>query len=144
MKNILLVDDDLNLRRSLEMGLRSLGYQVVVAGNANEALQAIQQHSFDVVITDVIMPGPSGYVLAQQIQAAQPTLPVILMSACDLQTSLCEQELATGHGGLGAGAQASSTWHKKSAFHVPLISKPFVLSELVNLFELPADTQQVI
>lgn len=134
MKRILLVDDDFHLRRSLEAGLQSLGYAVTAAEDAIEAMQLIEKNVYDVVVTDVLMPGPSGFDLAEQVHAIKPKLPVILMTANDQRSSLWNQE--NGEAAWQDTADEIIPEKKRRGeFPVPLLKKPFVLSDLVNLFE---------
>lgn len=83
LKHILLIDDDSVVVRVLSDGLRKLGsdYVVETAGSGEEALTKIQQHPYDVVITDYRMPGISGLDLAREIRQRSPTTAVVLMTA---------------------------------------------------------------
>lgn len=132
MKKILLVDDDFHVRRSLELGLRSLGYSVTPAVDANEAIHFIRHSAYDVMVTDVLMPGPNGFELAKQAHAIRPNLPVIFMTANDVQR-YCNTDQADLRWSTKAPEQSSRP--TDDALSATLIMKPFVLSELVNLFE---------
>jgi DNA-binding NtrC family response regulator len=134
IKRILLVDDDFHLRRSLEVGLRSLGYSVTSAVDALEAMQLIENNVFDVVVSDVLMPGPSGLDLAEHVHAIKPKLPIILMTANNIWSSFRHRTVTEVicH---GPSSPKTSTKKSSAGFPAPLIIKPFVLSELVNLFE---------
>ena len=77
---ILCVDDEelpLLLRKLV---LEKQGYKVVTAGSASEALQTLNEHRVDLVLTDQLMPGGTGTELAQSIKGLWPDLPVILIS----------------------------------------------------------------
>ncbi len=77
---ILLVDDEelpLILRKLV---LEMQGYQVVTARSALDALQVLNDHPVDLVLTDQVMPGGTGTELAQSIKGRWPELPVILIS----------------------------------------------------------------
>jgi two-component system response regulator AtoC len=78
---ILIVDDELNIRRILQMTFEKIGHQVLVAEDAHSALQLLEINSFDLVITDVTMPGMNGYELQKIVHANQPNVPVIIMTA---------------------------------------------------------------
>jgi len=136
MKSILLVDDDPHLRRSLEIGLRSLGYEVKAAGDAHEALLELSRHPIDIVITDVMMPGPSGLELARKIRAERPNLPVILMTGGNVEIYDGAGESREAAVPEVGPARAATSFNRIRDLR--LIFKPFVLSELVNLFEVPA------
>ena len=62
--------------------LRDLGYQTVLASNAEEALQLIDKEPerFDIVFSDVVMPGLDGVTLGQQIRQRFPHIPFVLTS----------------------------------------------------------------
>jgi DNA-binding NtrC family response regulator len=82
MTNRLLVIDDEPLKRSvLSDGLTQAGYQVTCAANAVEATQILSQEDFDVVITDLRMPGKDGLTLVREIRNKKPHQPVIVMTA---------------------------------------------------------------
>ena len=78
---ILIVDDELNIRRILQMAFEKIGHQVSVAEDAHNALQLLESNTFDLVITDVTMPGMNGYELQKIIHENQPDVPVIIMTA---------------------------------------------------------------
>jgi CheY-like chemotaxis protein/two-component sensor histidine kinase len=85
METILVVEDDREVRVLAGKILRRLGYNVLEAGNAGEALEAIeqqQQHSgkIHLVLTDVVMPGMAGTELLKRVQAAHAEIKVLLMS----------------------------------------------------------------
>lgn len=61
-----------------EQLLQDLGCTVDCAGNAAEALALLQERSFDLVFTDIVMPGLSGIDLARQLHIRAPELPVLL------------------------------------------------------------------
>jgi len=78
---VLVVDDDLGICRTLREILESDGCQVEVAGNGVAALAALNRLSFDVVLTDVVMPHMDGYELYTAIREQHPNLPVLMMTA---------------------------------------------------------------
>ena len=78
---ILIVDDELNIRRILQMAFEKLGHQVLVAEDARVALELLAENNFDLVITDVTMPGMNGYELQNIVHENQPDVPVIIMTA---------------------------------------------------------------
>ncbi|TMQ11184.1 MAG: response regulator [Deltaproteobacteria bacterium] len=77
---VLLVDDDDQLRRLTERMLRKAGYHVVPAANGPEALAAARCEPFDIVLTDMVMPGMSGRDLARELVAEHPQIRVVFMS----------------------------------------------------------------
>ncbi len=78
---ILVVDDERQMRESVSLLLGASGYDVVTAENAEEALEKFKQADFDVVLTDIRMPGLSGVELVERIHNLDPEMPVILMTA---------------------------------------------------------------
>lgn len=76
-RNILIVDDDTSIRDSLKEFLSLLGYNVECAGNAEEAMASIRMVSYDVIITDYIMPGMNGLELVKKIRGRGLT-PIII------------------------------------------------------------------
>jgi two-component system, cell cycle sensor histidine kinase and response regulator CckA len=80
--SILLVDDEGAVRRFAVRVLEREGYSVFEARDGAEALELIQQGhvSFDVVVSDIVMPRLNGVELMQALSASKPDLPVILMS----------------------------------------------------------------
>ena len=80
-QTILVVEDERALRELIKRQLERLGYIVLVAANADEALQVFDQNaSIDLILTDVVMPGASGAELTRQLVEQRPTLKVIYMS----------------------------------------------------------------
>ena len=78
---VLLIDDDASLRRVTEYSLQSAGFQVISAADGKQGLAAFRQDHPEVVITDIQMPGMSGYEVLQQIMAERPETLVIVVTA---------------------------------------------------------------
>lgn len=78
--SVLLVDDDAALRRSSARILVAEGFQVVQAEDGEQALRLLAAAEFDVVVSDVMMPGTTGLELLQGIRRRDSELPVILMT----------------------------------------------------------------
>ena len=81
--HVLIVDDEPNIVMSLEFLMRKNGYQVGIARNGTEALAAIAQTPYDLVLLDVMMPDVDGYQVCRSIRenAARAATKVILLSA---------------------------------------------------------------
>lgn len=77
---ILVVDDEGAIRYSVTKTLERVGYQVMTASSGEEALDIMAQHDFDVVVTDIRMPGISGVDLLARIKEQSPDAIVILMT----------------------------------------------------------------
>ena len=114
-ETILLVEDELYLRRVSTLCLRKLGYAVVEAGDGIEALKLWEKHrdKIDLLFTDFLLPGTdTGLDLAQRMKSGKPSLKVLISS---------------GHGvdfGQGRLAGAQSISH---------VTKPYTVSDLVRI-----------
>ena len=81
LKRVLVVDDEENIRVMLGTVLRHEGFDVTVTGSASEALAALEEQPFNVLLSDIRMPKMSGLELLDRLQAKHPQLVVIMMSA---------------------------------------------------------------
>ncbi len=79
--SILVVDDEKIQRESLAGFLAKKGFQVFTADHFDSAIQTIKQNTIDLVLTDVKMPGKSGYELLNAIKQLNPEITVIIMTA---------------------------------------------------------------
>jgi len=77
---ILCVDDEENPLILRRLVLENAGYEVVTASSAEQAFAVLSTRHIDLVLSDHLMPGPTGTELARQIKAVWPSLPVILLS----------------------------------------------------------------
>ena len=111
VETILIVDDDDYVRRATARALRARGYTVVEASNGRAALLALATHNFDLLLTDILMPGMNGRVLAQAAGARFPELKILFM------TGYTDDEVV--HTGLERG-------------EVNLIEKPFTIQALAH------------
>jgi two-component system, response regulator, stage 0 sporulation protein F len=80
MANILLVEDDEIVRDMLSQVLTRASHQVVQAANGDEALQSLQNHEPDIMITDIIMPKKSGITLISEVKNHHPNMEIIAIS----------------------------------------------------------------
>jgi DNA-binding response OmpR family regulator len=88
---ILIVDDEVNHRRSLSISIRMEGYEVLEAADGQQALETIKREPVDVVVCDLMMPRVDGLELARRLRFAHPTTRVILMSAYHLTRGQLER-----------------------------------------------------
>lgn len=79
--NLLLVDDDKSLLRLLTIRLEGEGYHVTAVEDGHSALKKLQGDNFDVVLSDLRMPGLDGLSLFEEIMGIRKDIPVILMTA---------------------------------------------------------------
>jgi two-component system response regulator HydG len=78
---VLVVDDDKAMCELIDTTLTLKGYSTTWCQSANEANELLHDNEFDVVLTDVRMPGTTGLQLCQQISSTRPDIPVIVMTA---------------------------------------------------------------
>jgi two-component system response regulator FlrC len=78
---ILVVEDDPALREALSDTLEIAGYRALTAGDAEQALRCLEQHTPGLVLTDVQMPGMDGHALLRTLKLRHPEIPVIMMTA---------------------------------------------------------------
>jgi DNA-binding response OmpR family regulator len=112
-ERILLVEDDLRIRRNLASFLRIEGYQVNEASNGKEAIELLQKDEIDLVLSDVVMPGPDGFHLLRHVRSVTPEIPVFLMSGFFVNPQQIVKEGAAD-----------------------FITKPFHLTELLSKLKL--------
>ncbi|MEE3058082.1 MAG: sigma 54-interacting transcriptional regulator [Pseudomonadota bacterium] len=79
--NLLLVDDDKSLLRLLTIRLEGEGYEVTAVEDGQSALRKLQNENYDVVLSDLLMPGFDGLSLFEEIMGLRKDIPVILMTA---------------------------------------------------------------
>jgi DNA-binding response OmpR family regulator len=119
---VLLVDDDPSVRESLCRVLQSEDYDVVTAGNGQEALECFSAHHISLVLLDLNMPITDGWATLKQIRAIHPFLPIIITTARPNQRELAAEIAA-----------------------VAIMEKPLVLPVLLKLMHQlmkePAETR---
>jgi len=81
MDRVLVIDDEKGMRDFLSIMLKREGYSVVVSQSADKASEVVAKGEFDLVITDISMPGKSGIDILKQTKAASPETPVIMITA---------------------------------------------------------------
>ena len=80
-RSVLVVDDEESMRHVLAVILRDHGYDVRAVSNAADALKELAEREYDLVLSDVRMPGMDGLALLREARSAQPDLTFIVMSA---------------------------------------------------------------
>ena len=80
-KSILLVEDEENLHEALRLNLELDNYEVTSAFDGTEALKAIQQEYFDLIILDVMLPGIDGIHVTETIRVQNNQVPILILSA---------------------------------------------------------------
>ena len=117
---ILVVDDDKNIRRTVSMALESLNYFVHTAFDGKDAMVQLTGDRYDLIITDLKMPGMNGMELLEQAIAKYPEIKIVLISA---------------HGTVDNAVDAM----KLGA--VDFLQKPFTPKELRNLVHNVLETE---
>jgi DNA-binding NtrC family response regulator len=80
LAHLLIVDDDANTLASLSRAFRLAGHEAVVCDNAARALELAKSQPFDLMMSDVVMPGKDGLALLEDLRAAGIALPVVMIS----------------------------------------------------------------
>jgi two-component system nitrogen regulation response regulator NtrX len=80
MSKLLLVDDDANTLASLSRAFRLAGHEAVVCDNADRALELARTQRFDMIFSDVVMPGKDGLTLLGELKSAGIQTPVVMVS----------------------------------------------------------------
>ncbi len=78
---VLIVDDEVNIRRILQAAFDKNGWHALVAESAEKALETMASERVECVLTDVTMPGMSGYELQEALHERYPDVPVVIMTA---------------------------------------------------------------
>jgi PAS domain S-box-containing protein len=127
-ETILVVEDQVDVRSVAVAGLKRYGYTVVSAANADEALGMVNEFGANIqlVVTDIVMPGMSGYDLAQALLRSQPDLRVIFTS------------------GYTEGAIASQNVLNAQASYIQKPYTPEVLAEKVRDVLGPKDAKATV
>lgn len=111
---ILVVDDNENIRDMLEDFLNFEGHKPVLAKDGKEALEIFCEQDFDIVITDLGMPGMSGWELSKYIKQRKPEIPIVIIT--------------------GWGAQLGAEDLKKNKVE-SILCKPFNLDQVKQMIE---------
>jgi len=107
LRKVLVVDDDPVVRKSFDRVLSGKGYAVITAESGEEALHKLDEEKYDIVYSDVRMPGMSGLEVAENVKARRPWTPVVII---------------TGYGTEAAEARARAAG-VSSFLHKPLSSR---------------------
>ncbi len=113
-ETILIVDDEANLRQGVASYLSDEGYEVEQAGSGEEAMELLRENPFDILMTDMKLPGIDGQTVLQQAMSVYPEIIGIIV---------------TGYGTVESAVQAM----KNGAYDY--ISKPFQLMEISLLLK---------
>jgi len=100
-KNILVVDDDIDVITFVSTVLEKIGYKVIGAKDGEEALSKIKSNKPDLIILDILMPKQSGIKMYRELKTDESLkdIPVVILSAISKRTFLRSQEALTEFGG---------------------------------------------
>ena len=121
--HILLIEDDTSLAGNLSDVLKEDGFIVTVCGRGDEGLRLAGKDEFDVILTDLRLPGLSGLDLVRQLHQTQPRLPAVLMTA---------------HGTIETAIEAT----KLGAYDY--LQKPFEMRELISVLHRAAEASRLM
>jgi|SRR5579884_789291 len=79
--SVLIIDDEEEIRESIELLLSSDGFVTDTAATGDEGLRKIEEHQYDLVLLDLMLPGKSGMEVQRDIKRTDPTLPVVIITA---------------------------------------------------------------
>ncbi|HEX8822870.1 MAG TPA: sigma-54 dependent transcriptional regulator, partial [Archangium sp.] len=122
MAKVLVIDDEANLRKVLAAMLRRDGFDVTVASDGEQGLAEFNKNGADIVVTDLVMPKAGGMEVLRSVNAANPDVPVIIITA---------------HGTVDSAVEAI----KAGAFDY--VTKPFDQSELSAVIAKAAKAHDV-
>ncbi|HEV8715667.1 MAG TPA: response regulator [Candidatus Binatia bacterium] len=80
MALVLVIDDEEDARRVVEVMLKNAGHDAVLAVDGNDALRQFRRQHFELVICDVFMPDKEGIETLKELRQLDPTVPIIMMS----------------------------------------------------------------
>lgn len=94
MATVLVVDDEVSIRRALQRFLRAQGHTVFEAGDGVEALEVLGNHGVDLAFVDLMMPRMNGLELMSRMRVEYPGTKVVVVSAFEEVVDLAERETA--------------------------------------------------
>src|SRR5271169_297286 len=116
--HILLIEDDTSLAANLCEVLKEDGFRVTVCNRGDAGLRRASSDEYDVVLTDLRLPGLDGLELVRRLHETQPRLPVVLMTAhCTIETAIEATKLGA----------------------YDYLQKPFEMRELISLLHRAVD-----
>jgi FixJ family two-component response regulator len=124
MKNkpVLVVDDEKNIRRTLSLTIEPMGFEVRAVGSGEEALAALNEQDFGLLLLDLRMPGMDGMEVLRQVRALRPDIRVVIITA---------------HGSIDSAVEAM----KLGA--VDFLQKPFDPQEIRDLVQRLLDREEL-
>ena len=87
---ILVVDDEMSIRRALHTTLYKLGFKTVEAARGEEALSLVRANPFDAVLLDINMPGMTGIESCKNMRSLHPRIPILMLTVRDSEDDKVE------------------------------------------------------
>ena len=88
MYNILLIEDDRHLNKAISVYFKKEKFYVLSSFSGQEALDILFQNNLDLIILDINLPDLSGFDLIEQIKIINSNIPILILSACDLDSAI--------------------------------------------------------
>lgn len=88
MYNILLIEDDRPLNKAISVYFKKEKFYVLSSFSGQEALDILSQNNLDLIILDINLPDLSGFDLIEQIKIMNSNIPILILSACDLDSDI--------------------------------------------------------
>ena len=88
MYNILLIEDDRPLNKAISVYFKKEKFYVLSTFSGQEALDILFQNNLDLIILDINLPDLSGFDLIEQIKIINSNIPILILSACDLDSAI--------------------------------------------------------
>lgn len=114
MPRILIAEDDAAVRRFVARALSHRGHEVTAVEDGLAALEALEETGFDLLLTDIMMPGMDGIALALKVSRDQPGMPILMMS--------------------GFSAERQKAHNLEELIH-RVVPKPFTLAEICQVVD---------
>lgn len=80
-KRVLVVEDDAAIRRGIVDAVEFAGYEVIQAKDGHEGMRAAMRGGYDMMLLDLVLPGPGGLEILAEVRLSRPTVPVIILTA---------------------------------------------------------------
>ncbi|HVJ42106.1 MAG TPA: response regulator [Dongiaceae bacterium] len=136
MAQILVAEDDEQLRNFLVRMLQRAGYRVRAAENGSQAVEMLSELKVDLLLADVTMPGLDGFELAKQCSRHNPNVQIMFITgfaAVSLKRNRpVRGSSASRSAGGGSAAQPGSAAGNTGEAAAPRLSKPFHLNHLIQ------------
>ncbi|MGI6456803.1 MAG: sigma-54-dependent transcriptional regulator [bacterium] len=121
--HILIVDDDERMAKTIARALQAQGYTCQIALSGDQGLNYVHDQHFDLILTDLVMPGFDGVTFVRSVKAIDPNIPIIMI---------------TGHGTIDTAVESM----KAGAFHY--LTKPIRLQELQVYVNKALDSREML